>query len=272
MGILQETIFPSKVKLREEDHRYFHIETGEEYTSFSKLKGRFEKQFNADYMAPKTARKIAREDTSGKVYSQKDIDLLTEKVKSEWTATAKRSTDHGTAMHLAIEEFYKTGIYHPVYEPWIRKVTYFLKDYPVTYDEVVCYDEECKVAGTADKPCARTKGKKSIIDIYDYKTNLEKGIQFSSKYNDFMLPPFSHIEQCNYNGYSIQLSTYARMLEKWGFTIGRLAIIFLDGVNPDYSKIIPCNYLRNEADMLLNSNKSFLQKKGELEFNLNDEF
>jgi len=43
--------------------------------------------------------------------------------------------------------------------------------------------------------------------------NTNKRIDFFSPYRQYLKPPFDHIQQCNYNLYSIQLSTYAYMYE-----------------------------------------------------------
>ncbi len=48
------------------------------------------------------------------------------------------------------------------------------------------------------------------------KIRKTKPVQLTSEWcntHEMMLPPFSHLENCNGNHYTIQLSTYARMVE-----------------------------------------------------------
>jgi len=96
------------------------------------------------------------------------------------------------------------------------------------------------------------------MDFYDYKTNLSQGIRYDSigwnknpikHYNRFMFSPLNHLEDCNYNKYAMQLSSYAYMAEiTYGVKVGKLFIIFiwLDGTKYKY-KFIPVPYMRMEA-------------------------
>jgi hypothetical protein len=95
----------------------------------------------------------------------------------------------------------------------------------------------------------------------DYKTNESKGIQFDSisrkdvvkHYNKYLLPPFDHLEACNYIIYSLQLSIYAFMaMETLGIRVGKLAIIFFDNnFTPTY---IPVPFMYHEAELLCRLN------------------
>lgn len=252
MSLFQKSVFPDKVFLREEDHKYFHKDTGEEYTSFSKTLSKFKHQFDTKKMAPLSAVKRLKERGVSNP-TQKEIDATTEQIKGEWSKKGDDSRNWGTDVHKAIEIFFKYGKYTSGYEEVIKSVCYLLRDYDNSYNEVIFYDEESRTAGTADKPAFRTSSRK-VIDIFDYKTNTEKGICYSDPYGKWLKDDLQHLEQCNFNEYAIQLSTYALMAEKWGFKVGRLGIIFLDAMDAGNNRIIPVNYLRNEAAALLYSN------------------
>jgi len=73
-----------------------------------------------------------------------------------------------------------------------------------------------------------------------------------------MLPPFDHLEDCNYIHYSLQLSMYAFMSQlTWGCRIGKLAILYID--NDLKLNIYPIPYMRLEAKLLLEHNATLKQ-------------
>ena len=79
----------------------------------------------------------------------------------------------------------------------------FMKALKVYSEELVWVDEY-KVAGTADLIIEHNDYE---FSVGDFKTN--KSIDFCSKYGDRLLDPVSHLSDCNYNIYSLQLSLYA---------------------------------------------------------------
>jgi hypothetical protein len=265
MSLMQNRIFPSKVFLREKDHRYFHKKTGQEYTSFSRVMHKFKHHFDAEMMAPLSAQKRLREAGISKP-TQKQLDGAIQQIKGEWKKKGDDSREWGTDVHKAIETYFKSGVYTPGYEDAIKSVCYILRGYDHSFNEVIFYDDDTLVAGTSDKPCFRTSSKK-VIDIFDYKTNTEKGIQYFSTRNQWLKMELAHLEQCNFNEYTLQLSTYAAMAEKWGFRVGRLGIIFIDAVDANLTKLIPVNYLRNEGHAILQSNIGVQNRVTEQEIN-----
>jgi len=74
------------------------------------------------------------------------------------------------------------------------------------------------ISGQADKVFIKTDEETGERYVYidDYKTN--KKIK-KSNYFQKMLPPLSHLDDCHYNHYRMQISTYAWMLEQFGFII-----------------------------------------------------
>jgi succinate dehydrogenase/fumarate reductase-like Fe-S protein len=119
------------------------------------------------------------------------------------------------------------------------------------------------IAGTIDVVGIRNC-KDLIIDVEDFKSNLEKGITFDTisrkgekyvHYNRYMKTPLDHLEACNYNRYCLQLSLYAFMLTEYlGGKIGRLAIRWIemsqDG-RVDFTSYIPVPYMKTEVSKLL---------------------
>jgi hypothetical protein len=244
--------FQNDVYLLPATHQYFSTRTGLEYKSVSKLFEMVKKPFDSYQMSLASAGKRIREDVSGKKLS---VDAVAAQLRQEWKDTAKRSTDHGTRIHEALELFGKTAtIPDKELDACVRAVYYMLKDYPVTLQEEIVYSDTYGVAGMMDKPCLRTRGAKSIIDIVDYKTNVSKGITYSSKYGKWFNGPLSHLEECSYNEYSVKLSVYAVMLEELGYRVGNLALIYIDPFELDKPKRIPIPYMKMEALSLLKLN------------------
>jgi hypothetical protein len=175
-----------------------------------------------------------------------------------------------------LERYEKSAVILPADEylrPMILALTSEYVDYYQVHQEVTLYDEEYKIAGTADHIIETTSSKKSIINIDDYKTCERKGIYFESKYKKYLLGPFSHIMDTNYFDYSLQLSCYALMLEKLtGRKIGTLSIIYIPPTNPLAFRRIPVNYLRRDAEILFKYYKEqqYIKKEeGDLDRNPN---
>ncbi len=73
--------------------------------------------------------------------------------------------------------------------------------------------------------------KYSLMDI---KTN--KRLDFSSKYNNFMLYPLENISDCNGNHYFLQLNAYKLMLEEEGKKIKNMEILYINPGTRDIEK------------------------------------
>lgn len=234
-----------KVTLDKESHKYYD-EDGNELTSLSRVLNYFEQPFDED---GKIAEAVARKYNKSK-----------EEIQREWKSKGKEATDHGTRIHDALELYDKTTLINDKeLEPLIRDIAKRFIGYKKMYSEQIYYSHLHMIAGTADKPCMRVMGKNPVLDIYDYKTNLSKGIEYLSKYGKWMYFPLNHLEQCNYNRYSLQLSAYMYMAElMYKIRPGRLGIISVskqaldkDYIGPMY-KLIPVPYMRNEVEMMFN--------------------
>lgn len=101
--------------------------------------------------------------------------------------------------------------------------------------------------GTVDKTFAKAWNK---VDVGDYKTS--KTIEKTSYKSQRMLEPLNHLEDCNYNHYSLQLSIYAYMLEKlFGVEVDNLYIDHKPDLDSRYRRYIDVPYLKKEVEMIL---------------------
>lgn len=224
----------AKIIFDEDNHTYVNEDTGFIYKSVSRVIGEY-KNFDRKTISERTALKRG---------------VSVESLLSEWDEKRDRSAVFGTRFHKAIELLDRENIVNPEdsdIEALIRKTKLLLSSYKMQWCEQQFASDEYGVCGTADKPVKRFNG---VLDIFDYKTNTEKGIEYCNNYNTYMKAPFNHLEDCNYNHYSLQLSIYAYIAEtEYNQRIGRLAII--DVSNGHTPIIVPVNYLKNEAEMML---------------------
>lgn len=93
----------------------------------------------------------------------------------------------------------------------IPDLTNLNKDVPAVYTELRMFNAEFGLAGTSDKVLVWPNKEFYILD---YKTNRE--IKMENKWQK-MKPPISHMDDTNYSHYVLQLSTYAWMLEQFGY-------------------------------------------------------
>lgn len=130
-----------------------------------------------------------------------------------------------TPKPLDIEEFKKaTGNRYPeIYSVF----QYYIDRGYTIYSEIAVFIPELLLSGTIDVLCVRP----DRFVILDWKTNKD-GLHFTSGFyrkdktakpvqitsdwcetHEFMLAPFANLENCNGNHYTMQLSTYAAMVE-----------------------------------------------------------
>ena len=93
----------------------------------------------------------------------------------------------------------------------------------------------------------------------DWKTNkkidLKSGYNSSTKSNAKMQYPLNNLDDCNYIHYSLQLSTYAWMLQKINpnFVIKDLVLVHFD--HNDNQTVYHLDYLKNDVIRMLDHYK-----------------
>ena len=118
-----------------------------------------------------------------------------------------------------------------------------LNNYKQIIPEAVLFDPEFKIGGTADLVAQTKDGKWFVLD---YKTN--KRIKTSNPFQK-MFHPVSHLSDCEFNKYSLQMSLYARMLEQMtGEKVHGLVLVHL--TNDGY-ELYDCLNLKMEISEML---------------------
>lgn len=197
--------------------------------------------------------------------NEDDFNERRREILADWDAKREESCIRGTAVHKELElghlsgdtkEIKKLGLGGKFNTNTTNKIEYGAQRvYPEILLSRVSPDGELRIAGQADLV---------IIDgfdvhILDYKTS--KKIDKKSYYDrkkrrsQMMKYPLNNIEDTNFWHYSLQLSTYAWMIEKMDprFNIKSLTIIHYDhsgGVT--YHE---CQYLKNDVERMLSDYK-----------------
>lgn len=270
------------VAFSEQTHTYWNVDDNEKYISVTTLIGRYENEFDKDFWsAYKALEKLIPED-SWKIekksllntykfdkellniydISELDFNKTQQKILDDWERENKISCERGSKIHSQLEKaMYKAG--DAVSLKKFGLGGKFVCDkgrteldlengvYPEYLISRVSPDGILRLAGQID--LLVKKGNK--IWIIDWKTN-KKINQHSffnskSKKTQKMKYPLTNIEDCNFWHYTLQLSTYAWMIEKLNpeFEIQDLIMVHYDHNNNQ--TIYHLDYLKDEVEKML---------------------
>lgn len=203
------------VSFREFDHSYSSINTDESinWTSVTSVISEFKEHFDSEKISKKCSK-----NKNSKWYGMKPEDI-----QQAWKAEAERATTLGTWYHnerekdvLDCDTLTRSGCELKVFQPIEQdglKIAPEQKLEAGIYPEHFIYLKSAAVCGQAD----RVEVVNNHIDLYDYKTNKE--IKRESYVNwegmsKKMKSPVSHLDDCNYWHYALQLSFYMYMMLK----------------------------------------------------------
>jgi ATP-dependent exoDNAse (exonuclease V) beta subunit len=247
----------SDIRFLAKNHSY---KIGNETAKYSvtKLLKKYEKPFESDKIAERVARKRG---------------ILKEAVLKEWDFKRDYSTHKGSEFHLfaenylqrrqiqidqeAIRKFLKERGEDIFVEDYYNEIALLVKNFLQFYDwwkkdyillktEFVIGDKDASVCGTIDNLSYNRKTKK--LAIFDYKTN--KKIGTSSDYNNKLLSPFEHLDECELVKYSLQLWLYKHMIEKnTGFEVEPPHIVWVTGT--EGYELIPTIDMSKEVKYIL---------------------
>lgn len=285
------------VAFEENSHTYFNIENPEnKYISVTTLihsyTQEFDKSFWSAYKAlekllPKESWTIEKKSLLNlkkfdksllDVYniSENDFNREQQAILDSWDEENRKSCERGTRIHSELENsFYKNPKDISLQKYGIGGKFECRKDYSEldleygVYPEYLIYRESddgiLRIAGQID---LIVKSGNEII-ICDYKTNKkieQKGFyNTKTKSSAKMKYPLNNLEDVNFYHYTLQLSTYAWMLQKINpnFIIKDLILIHFD--HNGNQTLYHCDYLKKDVErMLLHYKKQLIldnQKK-----------
>ena len=88
------------------------------------------------------------------------------------------------------------------------------------------------------------------FEIFDFKTN--KKFAKASNFEKNLLTPVNHLDECEFNIYSLQLSLYKMFIQKYtDIKIDKLKIVWFSVLNDAY-QVIELKYYPEECLALLN--------------------
>ena len=270
-----------KVAFLEGPHKYFNIEDDSiVYTSVTTLIGKYEPEFDREFVSKYKAlerltstndvkkagiwklHKIPKEFLEVYNISEDELNKVQQNILDEWAETNRIACERGTKIHAQLENaFYKAGSNITLKKFGIGGKFECKKNYNELdmeygiYPEYLIYYDNPKlnlhIAGQTD---LLVKDKNDIT-IIDHKTNAKidlKGFyNTSTRTSEKLKYPLNTLDNCNFNVYQLQLSTYAWMLQKINpnFVIKDLILNHYDhsGKNTLYH----CTYLKDDVEKML---------------------
>jgi hypothetical protein len=240
-----------RITFDEETHTYTIDGSREGWSSCTQFIHNFVQEFDADAIIKKMM-------GSKKWPESKYFGMTPEAIKAQWSNSANEASTAGTRMHLDIDRYNNAEpVGNLAGDEWVPNAStewdFFLayeekwrkKNGFIPYrTEWLVFKEDIKLAGSIDMLYKKPDG---TIAIYDWKR--AKEIKFENRYQKG-IGPLSHLDDCNYWHYSLQLNNYRRILEKfYGFTVSELALVILHPNNKSY-KIIQLNLMDAEVDAM----------------------
>lgn len=254
----------SNILFFEKDHKYT-INGNPAKMSVSQLIKKFEKPFEANVIAEMVAKRDG---------------FSVEEVLSQWDFARDYSCHKGSEFHKFVENFFnrkqttidKAGInlffenkksfksdnsikmYYQDIALLIRNFKNFYewwkKEHILIKSEFVVGDEETGICGSIDNLSYNFVKKEFVM--FDYKTNKE--IKMKNPRKEKLLYSLSHLDNCEFTKYSLQLSLYSTIIEKiTNFKVPKAFIVWVNG-KENYD-LIECLDLKKECLLLLDQYK-----------------
>ncbi len=221
-----------KIKFDEASHTYTHVDTGAPFISVTTLLGKYKQPFDRYGHSKRVAK---REGVSQEL------------VLEMWEEEKNRACTRGTDIHKILEDYISCGDVKDNYG-WLCKSYDTAAERSIdSFKNVLCenllYDEEHLVAGMADLIYEH----KNEFTVGDFKTN--KKFKFSSPYSERLKDPISHLHNCEFNVYGLQLSFYAYLYERMSGKRCRKCVVFY--LQDDRFLSYHVNYMKAEVEAIL---------------------
>lgn len=223
-----------KIKFDEASHTYTHKDTNEKFISVTTLLGKYKQPFDRDGHSKRVANREG---------------ISQELVLEMWEKEKVRACNRGTDIHKILEDYISFGDVRENYG-WLCKSYDKAAERSIdSFKNVLCenllYDEEFKIAGTADLIYEH----KNEFTVGDFKTN--KRFRFSSPFSERLKDPVSHLHNCEFNLYGLQLSLYAYLYERMTGKRCRKCVIYY--LQDERFLAYHVNYMKAEVEAILAS-------------------
>jgi len=229
------------ILFEEKGHIYTFLPTKESFLSVTTLIHSYFPKFDEDEVIKRMMR-------SRNWAKSKYNGMTAEEIKAEWKETRETAAALGTCLHKQIEDFLNRRLKKL---PDTREFKMFLDfwfkfsqanpRYQPYRTEWIIYDEQVKVAGTIDFVLADEKGNLVLLD-WKRSKEIKRGNPYQKGF-----PPIAHLDDCNFNHYSLQLNIYRHILEeRYKRNILAMFIVVFHPDQEDYQFI---HIKRNEVDV-----------------------
>jgi hypothetical protein len=250
--------FDSRIRFRDQGHKYWIDNDDTDLISSTTFIHNFFEHFDEN----EGIKKII----NGSKYKNPDYEyynMTPKEIKKIWD----QSRDLGTKMHKDIEDFYNDiDVKNDTDE--FKQFLQFYKDHEnlkIYRTEWLIFADVFRITGSIDATFINDDG---TLTLGDWKRS--KNINIES-YNEKMgFFPLKNVPDCNYYHYSLQLNLYRTILEKfYGKRIKEMFLVVLHPKNKNEYKKIMVKKMDREIQVMLDSRKQELIKKGYSEKDLN---
>lgn len=280
------------VCFNEDSHIYWNVNDNEKYISVTTLIERYAQPFDKDFwsaykaleqlmpteawgMEKKsllTTHKIDKELLTTYNISELEFNKAQQGILDEWDKTNRESCERGTKIHAKIEQsMYDMG----------ANVT--LKKFGVG-GKFVCDKgrteldldngvyPEYLISYMSDDKLLRLAGQIDLLAIsgnqfwiLDWKTNKEikqkSGFNTQTKSTSKMLYPLNNLDDCNYWHYTLQLSTYAWMIQQLRPELNLQGLIMVHFDHNGKQTVYHLDYLKDEVEKMFKHYKKEVTKE-----------
>lgn len=232
-----------EVEFNELNHTYHH--EGQAFTCFSTWVKQYYEPFNANAVSSQMSKRsgVPKEDIQAMWKSNGTLSAnlgnLVEEAIQHYEKHCVTGWKIGGEKSMACTDKDKALPKHPLLKTIVRE---YVSTVPVYEGQIVSQalvtDKHTNKAGTIDRLIVLDWDKK-LCRIEDYKAHIDA--DKIDRYNK-PLPPFDHLPACKLTKYQIQMSFYANLLERHGWTVEGLDAL----VYEDTWKVYPLDVIRGK--------------------------
>lgn len=244
----------ARISFEEDEHKYTVDGIGG-YKSTTTFIKNFFKEFDADEVISKMVRVGA--------FTKKYGNKTPEQVKKDWKDSGISASERGSRLHKYIEDFYNgketpdqkvadLDVEVSYFYNFLRKIDQSsLLPYRT---EWYIFDDEAKIAGSIDMVFQIDPRQPKRVAIYDWKCSKE--IKLNNRYEKGK-SPLAHLDNCNFNHYSLQQNMYKYILEKYyGFEVVEMKLVILHRNHPDFFLIDVKNMQKEIRSIIASSRQT----------------
>lgn len=215
------------ISFEERTHTYT-IKGKSDYTSVTTWNHSHFPKFNADKIIDKMMK--SKNWKNSKYYGK-----TKHEIKFEWRQNGIESSKAGTKLHYDIECFYngEPNTNDSVEYAYFNQFYHTFSNLKPFRTEWMVWDEKLKLAGSIDMVFINND---NSLRIFDWKRCKE--IKMNNKWQKAITPCIQHLDDCNFNHYSLQLNTYKYLIEKnYGYKVSDMNLVCLHPDHESYQLI-----------------------------------